>query len=253
MNDDCCDNVCSMANGEALEDDFPQMICDFQDDYGSSSSTAELGTDWHKMNDKEKLDFIRRDCLARIEDVKITNKTKKYSAFLSIPATIGYFSKLAYSYNKALGTSGKLGEDRKRFLAFCDKYILKQTVQRNFHSELSRVLYAMRCGLIHGASLVCSPTQTALDKKDAARQCEIHISITQCEGNYPSLQEINRELAKEWRIPHKPVPITLYSGALCDALEDAADAMCDDTDHEVSDSIIKVFEKEPPILCVKLQ
>ena len=257
MNDVCCDNVCGMAADNTLEEDSLHLTYEFVNEEGESSSTADLSGEWLTKSQPDKLKFIKNDCLARIEDVRKTNETaKSYSAFLSIPATIDYFAKLAFAQNTTLGTCGKAGEEKKRYIAFCDKFFLNRSLSVDQPSELSRVLYAVRCGLIHGASLKCTPSQTISRQEKQAgkeRQCSIHISITQNKEEGESLKDINDKLAEKWDDVNALVEFSLHSGTLCDALKDAVKAMCNDTDEEVSSSIVTAFEEEPPILCTRLE
>ena len=204
------------------------------------------------MKDNEKLEFIKKDCLCRIDDVRKTNRIPTYSAFLSIPATIGYFSNLSFSYNTALKTSSPTGKDEKKFVAFCDKYMLHLPLVGDQRSEVSKVLYTLRCGLIHGASLKCLSRQRNTSGNNRDWLCTINVCITQCKDSGKTLHEINSLLANAWRKLGETVEFTLHADALCDALSDAVEAMFNDKDPEVPLSIIRVFEEEPPILCAKL-
>ena len=54
--------------------------------------------DWNSGDEQKRLDFIKKDCLARLKDVRETNeKAKSLSAFLSILALIGMLAKFARS------------------------------------------------------------------------------------------------------------------------------------------------------------
>ncbi len=252
MNNCFCDDLCCMAEGWVSDNDSPKIHIQIGNTQLSSSSCANLNGTWKSMNDKEKLEFIKRDCLSRIDDVKKTNSIPTYSAFLSIPATIGYFSNLAFSYSSALKTAGTTDKDKKKFMAFCDKYMLHLPFVGNQRSAVSKVLYTLRCGLIHGASLKCLTGQKKTSGNNQDWLCTINVCITQSKDNGKTLQEIDSLLATAWSNPSETVEFTLHADALCDALSDAVDAMCNDTDPDVPSSIIRVFEEEPHILCAKL-
>ena len=116
--------------------------------------------EWKDGAEQQRLEFIRKDCQARLKDVRVTNKkAKSLSAFVSILSFIGYLSKLAFSKDPSLGAykQNGCGMDQIIFQSFCDRYLLGD---RNFQSKinkpgLSYLLYKfVRCGLIHGATLV---------------------------------------------------------------------------------------------------
>ena len=201
--------------------------------------------EWNSGDEHKRLDFIKEDCLARLEDVRLTNeKAKSLSAFMSILALIGMLAKFAFSKNQNLKDKHieGCGPDQKEYQAFCDCYLLcDNDYEQKLNSEgLSYLLYKyLRCGLLHGGTLV--------NTRHTTKPIYAKVYLTHSGGSQKSLSEINTAI-KQASAPNQ-IDIVLDAFVLCTELENAIGRMFADTRQEIKDSILCAFKEEPPILC----
>ena len=215
----------------------------------SLSAVPDLNSipDWNSGDEQKRLDFIKEDCLARLEDVRETNeKAKSLSAFMSILALIGMLAKFAFSKNTKQNAKhiDGCGPDQMEYQAFCDFYLLGDNgYEQKLNCEgLSYLLYKyVRCGLLHGGTLVNTRGKT--------KQINVKVYLTHNGSNKLSLSEINDKIKQA--TPANQIVVELDAFFLCDELKKAINQMFSNPPDEIKKSILDTFEKEPPILCAK--
>ena len=219
------------------------------------SSVPDLATIpfWSNGDDSKRLDFIKRDCLARLEDVRNTNENaKSLSSFMSILALIGMLAKFAFETNLNLGQGINCGKDQKQYQAFCDRYILDDSdyeIKIN-QDGLSYLLYKfVRCGLLHGGTLENNRKST---RRQNVKIYLSHERPTNTDSYKTIMSDLNDKI-KNASTQTNEVQVTLNAFVLCDAIEYAIIAMFDDKDDKVKESIVNTFKSEPPILCLKVE
>jgi len=239
------DSSCS-SSGMAL------LHCQDLTNTSTSSSLSSVGEldsipEWKDGKDEARLDFIRKDCEARLKDVRLTNKkAKSLSAFVSILSFISFLAKLTFSKDSSLNLYKQdgCGLDQIQFQCFCDRYLLrdKSYISRINKPGLSYLLYKfVRCGLIHGATL--------LNTKSKTNQLNVKVYLSHEEKQNSSLGDVDKHIQITDSHPGGKLELTLNAFVLCKELESAIQAMFADASSSVRESILKTFEEETPILC----
>ena len=213
-------------------------------------SSIPLSSDMQQFKDadeKKFVDFIRKDCERKLADVRTTNKIQTVSAFMSIPALIGFLSKLAFYENPEFlnrvsaqrSTDGKpYGIDRKSYVEFVNRFMLREHDQNRYQRTdgLGQVLYKMvRCGLLHGETV---------GNNDVPN---VRVSLSHKLGSTTTLAQLDSDLSGHTTL----VSIVLNAEVLCAAIENAIKSMFESSDDNVISSIKQVYVDEPPIIFVQ--
>ena len=231
---------------ESVQFDYNAFLEKVKSDNGLSSvPTVSDMQDFRNRDDAKFLEFIRKDCEARLEDVRNTNTVaKSVSAFMSIPALIGFLSKLAFyenpEFHKRVNPKAKdphCGIDKKSYVEFVNRFMLGETAVNQFQRDdgVASVLYKMvRCGLLHGGTL-------SNDKIS-----DVRISITH-NGEASSINQIDSQLQGRSGL----VSIVIDAESLCKAIEGGIKNMFETSDVDVIKSAKEVYVKEAPIIILK--
>ena len=217
----------------------------------SLSAVAELDQipTWKKGDEKARLDFIRKDCLARLEDVRMTNKkTKSLSAFISILTFIGQLSKMVFSKDQSLKQykQNGCGIDQICFQAFCDKYLLNDVHYQSRINQpgLSYLLYKfVRCGLVHSGTLK--------NGKGTTQQLKVKIFLSHSKSSSQSLKDIDKKIVNASSTSGATFEYTINAFELCRDLKSAISNVFSSPPQSVRNSILDTFEEDTPILCYK--
>lgn len=229
--------------------------------------------------DDKFLNQIKLDCKNRIADVRMTNRAIcSLSAFMAIPALIGYLAKLSCSRNvDFLHRNGVLtrvknpgeGDFKKiagqidgiSYLEFVNRYLLQKADEndRKKDNGIAEVLYGMvRCGLLHGQTLqfgrelkeksfdTMSPSSSTTQKN---RLGKVTCKVTHNRQYERSLSKLESEIDNA---NGNPVTLVFCADKLCDEIESGIEKMFGDasSDSFLKSSILETFEKEPPIAFV---
>ena len=194
-----------------------------------------------KLDEDKFYDFVRKDCHEKIKDVKETNQSSgSVSAFMSIPAMIGFFAKLFYHKNASFHNatrSTERGDDCKSYVRFVNKFLLNEADANKYDRRdgLAFVLYKMvRCGLLHGESV------------DNAEVSNVRVELSHRKG-LNSLSELDHVLSGRTAT----VSIVLNAIEICDELETKIDEAFNNADIDERNSIMSIYELDPPIIFLK--
>ena len=201
-----------------------------------------------KPNPKEHLAEIQKNCEAALDDIRLTNKNShSVSAFLAIPAFIGFLAKLSFAENQPFLAKNKckktnqgvlLSFDRVAYIQFIERFILQNTNWKNVlpttlsgsSPGISSVLYSMlRCGLLHGMTVVHPSSEFS----------GILVKLTHI-NTVKTLGEYDVELKS--RTGKNQITIILNAFTLCDEIEKAISRMFfeSQSDSDLEKSIKKV-------------
>lgn len=229
-----------------------------------------------KAGDSQFLNQIKSDCKKRLEDVRKTNNaTCSLSAFMAIPALIGYLAKLSCCRNTdflrrngMFKTKSSLTEadfknaasqiDGIAYLEFVNRYLLSKTNDGEWKKDngVAEMLYGMvRCGMLHGQTLkfgrglkeksydTTSPSSATTQKN---RLGNVSCTITHNRKHETCLADLESEIDKA---NGNPVTLVICADKLCDEIDGGIEKMFDDasSDGELRSSILETFENEPPI------
>lgn len=227
--------------------DYDTFLKSVQCDNGLSSIPSTSDMQQFKDHDKDKfLKFIRRDCELKLKEVRDLNKQSSVSAFMTIPALIGFLSKLAFYENqefltrvnaRRLSNNKPCGIDGQSYKEFVNRFILNEIDTSRYQRSdgLGQVLYKMvRCGLVHGQTVA----------NEDVENVRVYLSHSQEEST--TLNQIDASLSGRNAL----VTVVFNANVLCDAVEKAIQQMFDGGDSNVISSIMEVYVSEPPIIFV---
>ena len=201
------------------------------------------------------LSSIKMNCEAMLEDIVSTNKrAKSVSSFISIPAFIGFLSKLAFRGNQGYLSAHNLqpkksgfipGFDGLAYVHFLERFVLDNQAWQSYHVEndagdlpgIATVLYCMvRCGLLHGATLY--------DSRNAFTGITVKLAHEDHPGK--TLKDYDLELKKRGTAK-PPIEIVLNAFDICNEFSHALSKMfaaCN-SDSDLLHSIQIVYKDEP--------
>ena len=250
--------------------DSPKIVKEYsEEEYSTSpdnkSETAEPPTSG--VQSKQELDLVFRNdptvylssikmnCEAMLEDIVSTNQSaKSVSSFISIPAFIGFLSKLAFrgnhnflsTHNLKPNKSGYIpGFDGLAYVQFLERFVLDNQAWQSCHVEndagdlpgIATVFYCMvRCGLLHGATLY--------DSRNAFTG--ITVKLTHEDHPGKTLKDYDLELKKRGTAK-PPIEIVLNAFDICNEFSHALSKMfaaCN-SDSDLLHSIQFVYKDEP--------
>ena len=221
------------------EDVLAEIRCNNQ---LSSIPPTEIMKTVFDLSKDQFYEFIKKDCIAKIQDVEATNKAcSSVSAFMSISALIGFFAKLFCGKNAAFHKTYNCQEghdDNKSYLYFVNKYLLQEKVDFIRTDGLANVLYKMvRCGLLHGVSV-------------GSRQVSnIKVYLSHRDIDAESLSSVDRELKRG--IGAGVVKIVLNALSICKELQNLIPLAFDSATEDERNSIMAVYVEDPPIIFLK--
>ena len=155
------------AEGEATEGDrHPNYVTVQWEEESPPLSGVQIQSDLDRQYRKDSGAFfndLQNNLEAMLNDVINTNRqAKSVSSFLSIPAFVGFLSKLAFNKNPSFPDKNA---DGLKYVRFLERFVLGNNAWANTRVEnqngdipgIATVLYCMvRCGLLHGATLTDS-------------------------------------------------------------------------------------------------
>ena len=233
---------------------------------------AEVGVE-------EFLAKIKLDCESRLDDVRKTNsKALTLSAFLSIPALIGYLARLACARNddflvriKKLShkkTGFNEGDykavanqiDGASYLEFVNRFML-QGAKADWEKDngVAKVLYGMvRCGLLHGQTLQFNrelkddsyvTTSPVSPETQQRRLGKVICKITHDVKFSRSLAELEKEIQSA---AGAEVELIFCASTLCDEIQKGIGNMFKElcADAKLKESVRRTFELDTPICFV---
>lgn len=187
-------------------------------------------------------EFIKEDCVAKIQDVEETNKaSNSVSAFMSIPALIGFFAKLFCGKNAVFHKTYNCQEghdDTKSYLYFVNKYLLKEKFDFVRTDGLANVLYKMvRCGLLHGVSVGCCQVSN------------IKVYLSHQDKGEKKLASVDGQLKSGTGTG--VMKIILNALSICEELKNLIPIAFDSATEDERNSIMAVYMEDPPIIFLK--
>lgn len=227
--------------------DYDTFLKSVQCDNELSSVPLPSDMQQFKDHDEDKfLKFIRRDCELKLKEVRDLNKQSSVSAFMTIPALIGFLSKLAFYQNqefltrvnaRRLSNNKPYGIDGQSYIEFVNRFILNEIDTSRYQRSdgLGQVLYKMvRCGLVHGQTVANEDVEN------------VRVYLSHSQEELTMLNQIDASLSGRNAL----VTVVFNANVLCDAVEKAIQQMFDGGDSNVISSIMDVYVSEPPIIFV---
>ena len=211
-----------------------------------SSTTADpmVHDAWRTaVQDDEKVDRVKVECVKRVREVKWTNTTCKTSAaFMSIPATIMFLSKwdLSSFYVDTHELNLRRRSLQERYIHFIDKYFLgKEREPDPTVPSVSSLLDVVRRGLQEGATFL------PCDIDDKLKPYKIVISQRERIGKPLRLLEDDIMSASRKGLE---MTVVFNSDELCSEMARAIGLMFSGTTKKERGHITDMFEKETPLL-----
>lgn len=235
------------VEGEAIEGDkHPNYVAVQSEGESPPLSGVQSQSDLDRQYRKDSGAFfndLQNNLEAMLNDVINTNRqAKSVSSFLSIPAFVGFLSKLAFNKNPSFPDKNA---DGLKYVRFLERFVLGNNAWANTRVEnqngdipgIATVLYCMvRCGLLHGATLTDS--KPAFD--------DITIKLTHQQHALKTLAEYDAALKKR-KTSKAPIEIVLNAFDLCDELRKSLVKMFNEcnSDFDLATSIQAVYKDEP--------